>query len=95
MNSNILKGATLATLLCTVLTSCEDKFVEYNTNSYEATYDQMLADDGFLKAYITQMERSVILYNGYVSFNETPTMTKGEIMTVSATISLMTRPVRY
>lgn len=52
MNSNILKGATLATLLCTVLTSCEDKFVEYNTNSYEATYDQMLADDGFLKAYI-------------------------------------------
>lgn len=63
MNSNILKGATLATLLCTVLTSCEDKFVEYNTNSYEATYDQMLADDGFLKAYITQMERSVILYN--------------------------------
>lgn len=62
MKSNI-KGVILTTMLCTVLTSCEDKFVEYNTNSYEATYEQMLADDGFLKAYITQMERSVILYN--------------------------------
>ncbi len=63
MNSNIFKGATLAALLCTAMTSCEDEFVEYNTNSYEATYDQMLADDGFLKAYITQMERSVIIYH--------------------------------
>ncbi len=37
--------------------------MEYNTNSYEATYEQMLADDGFLKAFITQMQRSVIVYN--------------------------------
>ena len=44
---------------------------------------------------ITLPDGSVILYNGYVSFNETPTMTKGEIMAVSATISLLTRPVRY
>lgn len=38
---------------------------------------------------------SVLLYNGYVSFNETPTMTKGEVMGVRATFSLLSRPVRY
>lgn len=38
---------------------------------------------------------SVILYNGYVSFNETPTMTKGQVMQVTATFSLQGRPVRY
>lgn len=38
---------------------------------------------------------SVLLYNGYVSFNETPTMTKGEVMGVQATFSLLSRPVRY
>lgn len=38
---------------------------------------------------------SVILYNGYVSFNETPTMTKNQIMAVQATFNLQGRPVRY
>lgn len=38
---------------------------------------------------------SVILYNGIVSFNETPTMTKGQVMQVTATFSLQGRPVRY
>lgn len=38
---------------------------------------------------------SVILYNGYVSFNETPTMTKNQLMQVNATFSLQGRPVRY
>lgn len=38
---------------------------------------------------------AVILYNGYVSFNETPTMSKGQVMQVSATFSLLGRPVRY
>lgn len=38
---------------------------------------------------------SVILYNGYVSFNETPTLTKGQVMQVTATFSLQGRPVRY
>ncbi len=37
---------------------------------------------------------SVILYNGYVSFNETPSMTKGQIMACQATFSLRGRPVR-
>lgn len=38
---------------------------------------------------------SIILYNGYVSFNETPTMTKNQLMGVRATFSLQGRPVRY
>ena len=38
---------------------------------------------------------SVLLYNGIVSFNETPTMTKGQVMAVTATFSLQGRPVRY
>jgi hypothetical protein len=38
---------------------------------------------------------SLILFNGYVSFNETPTMTKGQVMGVKATFNLQGRPVRY
>lgn len=38
---------------------------------------------------------SIILYAGILSFNETPTMTKNEVMTVTATFSLQGRPVRY
>lgn len=38
---------------------------------------------------------SIILYNGYVSLNETPTVSKGQIMQVKATFSLLNRPVRY
>ncbi|OZI31733.1 phage tail protein [Bordetella genomosp. 10] len=44
---------------------------------------------------ITFPNGSVIFYNGYVSFNETPTMTKGQVMAVQATFSLLSRPVRY
>lgn len=38
---------------------------------------------------------SVIVYNGFVSFNETPSVTKGSVMQVTATFSLSGRPVRY
>lgn len=38
---------------------------------------------------------SLLLFNGYVSFNETPSMTKGQVMGVQATFSLQGRPVRY
>lgn len=38
---------------------------------------------------------SKILYNGYVSFNPTPTLTKGNIMTVKASFALVARPTRY
>ena len=38
---------------------------------------------------------SEILYNGYVSLNETPTTNKGDIMTVSASLALSSEPKRY
>lgn len=38
---------------------------------------------------------AILLYNGVVSFNETPTMTKNQVMGVKATFSLQGRPVRY
>ena len=38
---------------------------------------------------------SFLLYQGYVSLNETPTGTKGQVMQVKATISLQSRPTRY
>ena len=38
---------------------------------------------------------SVILYNGFVSFNESPSVAKGAPMQVTATFSLQGRPVRY
>lgn len=44
---------------------------------------------------VTLPDGSVLLYNGYVSFNESPTLTKGQVMQVTATFSLQGRPVRY
>lgn len=38
---------------------------------------------------------SVILYNAYVGFDETPSMTKGQVMACKASFSLVNRPVRY
>lgn len=71
----------------------------------------VIADDPTLAGYValkaaaetrdlvalraTLPDGSKILYNGYVSFNETPTMTKNQIMGVTATFSLQGRPVRY
>lgn len=43
----------------------------------------------------TMPNGSVILYNGYVSFNTTPSMTKGSVMACQATFSLQGKPVRY
>lgn len=55
-----------------------------------------LADTRELVALKAAMPNgSVILYNGYVSFNETPSMTKNSVMVVNATFSLQGRPVRY
>jgi hypothetical protein len=44
---------------------------------------------------ITLPNGSILLYQGYVSLNETPSLTKGSVMTVKATFSLQSRPVRY
>lgn len=38
---------------------------------------------------------SVIVYNSVVSLNETPTLTKGQVMQVQATFALQGRPTRY
>jgi hypothetical protein len=38
---------------------------------------------------------SSLYYYGYVSFNETPSVSKGQIMQCRATFSLQSRPVRY
>lgn len=35
-----------------------------------------------------------ILYNGYVSLNETPSTTKGQVMQVKASLALCSKPVR-
>lgn len=54
------------------------------------------ADERAVRALkMTMPNGSVLLYNGYVSFNETPSMTKGAVMACQATFSLMSRPVRY
>ena len=37
----------------------------------------------------------VILYNGYVAFDETPSMTKGQLMACRGGFALQGRPVRY
>jgi hypothetical protein len=75
------------------------------------TLTMQIADDPTLAGYIalkaaaesreltalraTLPDGSKLLYNGYVSFNETPTMTKNQLMAVTATFSLQARPVRY
>lgn len=38
---------------------------------------------------------SILLYNGYVSLNETPTMTKNQIMVCNASFALRGKPTRY
>lgn len=44
---------------------------------------------------IAMPDGSTIFYYGYVSFNETPSVSKGAVMQVKATFSLLGRPVRY
>lgn len=38
---------------------------------------------------------SLLLYNGYVTLNKTPSMTKNQIMALSSTLSLTSEPQRY
>ena len=81
------------------------------TQSSAMTITMGIADDPALAGYqalksladtrelvalkATMPNGSVILYNGYVSFNETPTMTKNSVMVVNATFSLQGPPVGY
>lgn len=53
-------------------------------------------DDRQVRAIRAQLPGgSVIYYNGIVTYNETPSLTKGQVMAVEATVSLQSRPVRY
>jgi hypothetical protein len=54
------------------------------------------SDSGATRAIRLQLRNgSFLLYNGIISLNETPNLTKGSVMSVRATISLQGRPVRY
>lgn len=44
---------------------------------------------------IQMADGSALYYQGYVGFNETPSVSKGQVMTVKASFSLQSRPVRY
>ena len=44
---------------------------------------------------ILMPDNSRLLYQGYVSFNETPSVSKGQVMQVKASFALQSRPVRY
>jgi hypothetical protein len=54
------------------------------------------SDDRTLRALkLTLRDGSIILYTGIAALNETPSVTKGQVMQVTATFSLQGRPVRY
>lgn len=81
------------------------------TNASAQSLTLTIADDPTLAGYIALKaageDRAVralkmalpsggfLLYNGYVSFNETPSLSKGNVNTVQATFSLLAKPVRY
>lgn len=89
----------------------QDFETQLPTQSSPQTITINVADDPALGGYVALKEAAeardiralkvtfpngaVLLYNGYVSFNETPSMTKNEVMAVTATFSLLSRPVRY
>lgn len=81
------------------------------TQSSPMTMTMQIADDPALAGYIavkaaaesravralkiTYPTGAVTYFNGYVSFNETPTFTKNQVQVVTATFNLLSRPVRY
>lgn len=57
---------------------------------------QAANDDRLPRAVrVTLPSGAVILYNAYISLNETPSLTVNELMAVTATLSLLSQPVRY
>ena len=44
---------------------------------------------------VTLADSSIILYNGFLSINRTPSLTVNELMACQATIALLNEPVRY
>lgn len=44
---------------------------------------------------VTLPSNSLILYNGYISLNKTPSLSVNEVMAVELTLSMLAEPVRY
>lgn len=88
-----------------------DSEVRIPTNKSAAGITFTVADDPSLPGYIlaqaanedrlaravriTLPSGSVLLYNAYISLAPIPSLTVNEIMTVQATLSLLSAPVRY
>jgi len=88
-----------------------DYDIQVPTTTSAQTISFTLADDPTLAGYqavrnaaLTRTNNAVmgvfpdgsrILYNGIFAFDETPVMSKGNIMTVKGSIALQARPVRY
>lgn len=57
---------------------------------------QTASEDRLARAVrITLPSGALLYYNGFISFNETPTLAKNNLMSVKATISLIARQTRY
>lgn len=52
-------------------------------------------EDSLVCLKLTLKNGDVILYNGKVHLNETPSVNKGQVMAVTATFNLQAKPVRY
>lgn len=57
---------------------------------------QAADDDGLVRALrLTLPSGARILYNGYVTIGQTPSLSKGEIMSFPVSVSLVALPLRY
>lgn len=81
------------------------------TNKSASGMELQVADDATLAGYILastanddRLQRAIkavlpsgaiLLYNGYVSLNKTPSMTANEVMACQVTLSFLNEPVRY
>lgn len=89
----------------------DDRDIQIPDRISPQTLNLTMADDSALPGYIalkaaaetaavravrlTMPNGALIYFNGYISFNETPVLTKGQVNGVRAQVSLVSRPVRY
>lgn len=89
----------------------QDFETQLPTQASAQSLSMTIADDPALAGYIalkaaaltravaglraTLPDASILYFNGYVNFDETPTMTKNQLMGVKAGFSLQSRPSRY
>ena len=65
MNNSIIKHILLGGIITTLLTSCTGNYLDYNTNPYEVTKDEMGRDGYNLSAALIGMESYVVLESIY------------------------------